>query len=427
MLPQTATVAGLDVEHPLGDQWRLTALATGSVVTGSSSAISDLQTAFPRTFQRPDADHLTFDPDRTSLTGWAAEANLLKTDGEHWTGGMQLGATSPGFDANDLGFQSRADYASATARLTYSEPAASRLFQSWEASLIGNAAWTFGGELVRSGVAAEAQAQLPNFWQIGISGDVVPRRDDDRLTRGGPITRRDAGGSISLNVSTDGRKPVVASASGGYFGNELGRVGIRGSAGVQARPTDAFSVSLEPSVFVSVDPRQYVTTLDDVAAVGTFGRRYVFGQLDATSLSVEARVDWTFRPNLTLQLFARPFASRGRYSAFRQVDRPGAFRFPQFGVDVGTTTTSADGSTTIDPGDGGDRFTLDRDFTVRSLQGNAVLRWEYRPGSALFLVWQQQRNGSAEDGMLNFDRDLGGLFTDPLTNVFLIKLSYWLG
>ncbi len=94
---------------------------------------------------------------------------------------------------------------------------------------------------------------------------------------------------------------------------------------------------------------------------------------------------------------------------------------------MGTATENADGSTTIDPSDGSDPFTLARDFTVRSLQGNAVLRWQYRPGSTLFLVWQQQREGVEGDGSLRLGRDVGGLFTDPPTNVFLVKLSYWLG
>lgn len=427
LLPSTATVAGLDVEHPLGDQWRLTAQATGSAVTGTPEAIADLQSAFPRIFQRPDADHLSLDPARQRLMGWAAETNLLKTDGEHWTGGLHLAATSPGFDANDLGFQPRADFANVDARVSYTQAEAQGPFQSWGVSVLGGAGWTFGGERVASVVVAQGQAQLHNFWSVGFGSDFVPRRDDDRLTRGGPLAVRDAGGSFGLNVSSDSRKPIVGRASGSVYGNELGRFGARGSAGFEAQPSDAVSISLEPSLSVSGDPRQYVTAFDEPAATATFGRRYVFGQLDATTLALEARVDWTFTPEVSLQLYARPFATRGRYSAFKDFDRPRAFRLPEYGVDLGTVTENTDGSTTIDPGDGGEPFTVSRDFTVRSLQGNAVLRWEYRPGSTLFFVWQQQRDGFEPDGDLRFDRDARGLFTDPLRNVFLVKLSYWLG
>ncbi|MEM6783401.1 MAG: DUF5916 domain-containing protein [Bacteroidota bacterium] len=423
----TATVAGLDVEQPVGDQWLLTAQTAGSATTGSTSAIADLQRAFPRLLQRPDATHLDLDSTRTSLTGWTAEVNAVKTDGAHWTGGLQVAATSPGFDANALGFQRRADLASVDARVTYTEPSARGLFQSWSASLLGGGGWTFGGERVGGRVAADLGGLLRSFWSVGLSAEFEPRRDDDRLTRGGPLARQDASGTLGLSVSTDGRRAVVGSASGQHLRSELGRFRTAVEGSVELRPSDALSVSLGPSLVVEGDPRQYVTALDEPAAQATFGTRYVFGQLDATSVALAARVDWTFTPRLSLQLFVRPFASRGRFSAFSEADRPGALRFLAYGIERGAVTENADGSTRIDPGDGGAAFTVDPDFTVRSLQGNAVVRWEYRPGSALFFVWQQQRDGFANDGRLRVGRDLRGLFTDTPTNVFLVKVSHWIG
>ncbi|MEO1480092.1 MAG: DUF5916 domain-containing protein, partial [Bacteroidota bacterium] len=365
----TATVAGLDVEQPVGDQWLLTAQTAGSATTGSASATADLQQAFPRLLQRPDAPHLGLDTTRTSLTGWTAEVNAVKIDGAHWTGGLQVAATSPGFDANALGFQRRADLASVDARATYTEPSARGLFQSWSASLLGGSGWTFGGERVGGLVSADLSGQLRSFWDLGLSAEFEPRRDDDRLTRGGPLARQDASSSLSLRLSTDARRSVVGFASGQHLRSELGRVRTAIEGGVELRPSDALVVSLEPSVVVEGDPRQYVTALADPAAQATFGTRYVFGQLDATSVALAARVDWTFMPRLSLQLFVRPFASRGQFSAFKEANRPGALRFLEYGTERGRVTENADGSTRIDPGDGGAAFTLARDFTVRSLQG----------------------------------------------------------
>ena len=427
MLPSTATVAGLDVEHPLATDWRVTAQATGSVVAGSAAAIAELQAAFPRLLQRPDAEHLTFDPTRTRLGGWAAEANVLKTDGDRWTGGLQVAATSPGFDANALGFQSRADIASVDARFTYTQTDAQGALQSWNATAAGGAAWNFGGDRIGTLVAANFTGRLRNFWSVAVNADAVPRFVEDRLTRGGPAALRDAGGFFGVSVQTDSRRPVTGELSARVVGNELGRVGTGGSVEIQARPRPELSFSVEPELSVVREPRQYVTAFADPAATATFGTRYVFGQIDQTTLAVVGRLDWTFSPELSLQLYARPFATRGRYSAFKEFDRPGAFRLPEYGVDLGSVVENEDGSTTVDPGDGGDPFTVSRDFTVRSLQGNAVLRWEYRPGSTLFFVWQQQRNGFEADGTLRFRRDFGGAFTDAPTHVFLLKLSHWLG
>ena len=426
MMPSTATVAGLDLEHTLGS-WTVTGQVAGSLVAGSAGSIARLQRSFPRLYQRPDADHLSYDETRTSLAGFTAEANLLKTSGEHWVGGVHGSMTSPGFDSNDLGFQSRADYVSVGGVWVYQQNQPQGPFQSWSANSFFGGAWNTGGDRIGTFVGGNANGRFKNFWRVNMNFDVVPRFDDDRLTRGGPIARRDAGGSFNVNVRTDDRKVVSGYVYGNTFGNELGRSGLFGGGGVEIRPGASLTVSLGPEFGLRDDPRQYVDAFDDPAAEATFGRRYVFGQLDASEVALEARANWTFSPDLSLQLYARPFATRGQYSAFKHFDRPGAFRLPEYGVDLGTATENADGSTTIDPGDGGDPFTVRRDFTVRSLQGNAVLRWQYRPGSTVFLVWQQQRSGSENDGDLRFGRDVRGLFSDPVQNVFLVKLSYWLG
>ncbi|MEM7786675.1 MAG: DUF5916 domain-containing protein [Bacteroidota bacterium] len=427
LLPTTATVAGLDVEHDLGADWLLTGQVAGSALTGTEDAILREQTAFPRLFQRPDADHLGVDSSRTALTGWAAEANLIKTDGDRWLGALHAGVTSPGFDANALGFQPRADYAHLDGQIEYRQTTAQGPFQQWQATASGGAAWNLGGDRIGTLLAWNAFGVLRNFWSVGLSGDVVSRFGEDRLTRGGPMVERDAGGALFVNVESDSRKPVVVEASAGAFGNELGRLGVSADVGISAQPSSAVSVSVVPGVQLYRDPRQFVTAVDDPEAVGTFGRRTVFGDIDQTTLVLETRLDWTFTPTLTLQLFARPFLSRGQYTSFSALDAPGAFRFPTYGVDFGTATANADGSTTLDAGDGGAPVTVQPDFTVRSLRGNAVLRWEYRPGSTLFLVWQQQRDGVEADGRFEVRRDVRGVLTDPVTNVFLVKLSYWLG
>ncbi|HXV15912.1 MAG TPA: DUF5916 domain-containing protein, partial [Gemmatimonadaceae bacterium] len=73
-------------------------------------------------------------------------------------------------------------------------------------------------------------------------------------------------------------------------------------------------------------------------------------------------------------------------------------------------------------------FTVDNpDFNFRSLRGTAVMRWEYRPGSTLFFVWTQERDGFDTFGNFDFSRDRSALFRDRPTNVFQVKATYWLG
>ncbi|MEM6338294.1 MAG: DUF5916 domain-containing protein, partial [Bacteroidota bacterium] len=366
VLPRTATVAGLDIEQRVSDQWLFTGQVAGSAVMGSRAAIERVQRAFPRLYQRPDATSFALDTTRTALRGWTAEANLLKIDGEHWIGAVHAAGTSPGFDANGLGFQSRADNLTLNGLVGYRQNEPHGPFNFWRVNTFTGAVWNFDGDVVRALVSSSAEAQFRSFWSVRIDADALPRYTDDRLTRGGPVGVRDAGGFLSVSVDSDARRPVTGSANAQLAVHELGRIGTGGSIGIEARPRPEFALSLSPALRVVREPRQYVTAFDDEAAISTFGRRYVFGQLDDTTVSLEARLDWTFAADVSLQLFLRPFVSRGRFSSFKAFDRPRAFRLPEYGVDLGTVTENDDGSTTIDPGDGGDSFTVDPDFTVRS-------------------------------------------------------------
>jgi hypothetical protein len=176
---------------------------------------------------------------------------------------------------------------------------------------------------------------------------------------------------------------------------------------------------------------QFVRSATDPLATETFGRRYVFADLRQTTLSMTTRIEWTFTPTLSFQLYAQPFVSTGRYDRFKEFARPRSYDFLIYGKDRGTIgfdpTVQA---YTVDPDGTGPAPSFqigNPDFNVRSLRGNAVLRWEYRPGSAIFVVWQQERSDFAPEGNFDFGRDVGAIFRAPATNVFLIKASYWIG
>jgi hypothetical protein len=430
LLPSQATVAGLDVEHPFGD-WVLSGQVAGSLVSGSASSIERVQRSFPRLYQRPDADHLDLDASRTSLAGFTAEANVLKTSGEHWLVGFHGQATSPGFDSNELGFQSRADQVGGGTVLIYNQNQPQGIFQRWGANTFGGADWNFNGDLINSFVGGNANGTFKNFWGFGVNGNAWTRTTDDRSTRGGPLMTSPAGARINLNAWTDDRKAVSGYAWTGANRNQLGSWYHGAEVGVEIRPSPSLSINVGPALDRSHTEQQYVGAFDAPDLDATFGQRYVFGVIDQTTLSLNARVNWTFTPTLLLQTFVRPFVSRGDYTAFRQLTEARQFELPVYGDGFGSveqlTNEDGDISYRVTGADGGSAEFSDPNFTVRALQGNAVLRWEYRPGSSVFAVWQQQRSGFAPDGAFSFDRDVRGLFSDEVTNVFLIKLSYWLG
>ncbi|MEL6614841.1 MAG: DUF5916 domain-containing protein, partial [Bacteroidota bacterium] len=427
LLPRQSYVGGLDIERPLAEDWVFTAQVAGSVAEGDPEAIERLQRAFPRVYQRPDAQSFDLDASRSALSGLTGEVNLLKASGEHWLGSFHANVTTPGFDSNDLGFQSRADQIGMGGVIIYNQNQPTGAFRRFGVNMFGGSQWNMDGDRLGTFVGFNGNGQFTNFWGGNVNGNVWTRSKDDRLTRGGPIAGSPAGFQFNGNVWSDDRKPVSGYVWSGGNWNELGSWRWGAETGIEARPSTNLSLRFGPEFGVSRTAQQYVTSRSAENLEATFGRRYVFAGVDQTSVSASLRADWTFTPDLSLQLFVRPFIASGTYSDFRQMETPGQLTFPLYRESGGAEVTNEDGSTTITPGDGTESFTLSPNFTVRSLQGNAVLRWQYRPGSTLFLVWQQQRSGFDPAGDFRFGRDARGLFTDDLTNVFLIKLSYWLG
>jgi hypothetical protein len=427
LMPSQASVLEVDAEHRLPGQWILSGILAGSSVTGSAEAITGVQRAFPRLFQRPDAGHIDLDTTRTGLYGLTGEFAIQKANATHWFGSLSGAFTTPGFDSNSLGFQSRADEAYLGGVLVYVENKPRAWYRSYEAVAYAQSAWNFDGDRTRSFLGSNASVNFSNFWNAGIEGSVAARSVDDRLLRGGPLALNPAGIDGNARMRTDDRRPVS-----GYlqvFGsrNEIGTHSVGVETGVDIRPAPNVTVGLYPGFSTGHVERQYVTAFNDPAATGTFGRRTVFAESDQSEFSMTTRIDWTFTPTLSLQLFARPFVSRGTYTAFKEPTAPGQLNFPTVEEAGGTAVRAEDGTVTVTPGDGGQAYSVAPDFTVRALQGNAVLRWQYRPGSALFVVWQQQRSGFEQDGRSPFGLNLGRLARDPLQNVFLVKLTYWLG
>ena len=184
---------------------------------------------------------------------------------------------------------------------------------------------------------------------------------------------------------------------------------------------------------------QYVTSTSTLAYDPTYGRRYLFAELDRRSFAMVTRVDWTFTPTLSLQLYAQPLLSSGDYLEYKQLAGAESYQF--FGFTPGSSQTledgihcsanicNVDGTQHVDfDGDGATDYSFsDRDFNVRSLISNAVLRWEYRPGSTIFLVWQRQQEDRALIGDFDLSRDAGALFGAPADNRFIIKMNYLMG
>jgi hypothetical protein len=423
-----AYLGGLDFEHAWDNRnWILSGFGSATRVDGSRAAITATQRSSARYYQRPDVDYVHLDTTRTSLSGYAGEVALNRNG--RWAGSVALKTVSPGYEINDIGFQSRADFRAASYLAQYNDQTPGKHVRSFDVFAFGNNVWNYGGSNIFEEYAIAQDATFNNLWQLSSRLTVGPTTDDPRLTRGGPQALKPAFVDSWVQVTTDPRWPVTGFI---YFDRNHDRSGANTyttQLSIDARPASFVHVNFGPTLTNQRSTAQFVQSVPDPTATATYGRRYVFANLKQTTLSLDTRLDWTFTPNLSLQMYAQPFVSAGTYRSFKQLHAPRTFDFDVYGRNVGTITPSG-GAYRVDPDGNGPAapFTIGNpDFNIRSLHGDAVLRWEFRPGSALYFVWQQERNDFEPFGDFDFHRDAGAIFRTQPTNVFLVKLAYWLG
>ena len=429
LLRSSAYLAGVDLNHSWGNRmWALDASFAASLLNGSEAAIGLAQRTSARYFQRPDATNIHFDPTRTSLSGYAGQVALTKTNG-NWAGNLAYQEKSPGYETNDIGFTGTVGRRGVSTDIHYYEPRPGRIFRSWTLGFLTGNDWNYDGDHTTSYVASIQNFTFRNFWRLNTNVFYNFASYDDQLTRGGPIARLPHRGNANLSFNSDDRGVFSVGINGSLNWNGAdgwGRtVGV--SAAVQPAPNIRFS--FEPNFTRLRNVSQFVRGVTDPAATETFGRRAVFATVDVHELALDTRLAWTFSPSVSLQLYLQPLVSTGAYSDYKEFRTPGTFDFDVYGRDRGTIARD-EGGFTVDPDGAGaaSPFTFpDQNFNFRSLLANVVFRWEYRPGSTLFVVWQQSRSGAAGIGDFSFRRDFDAVFSNPATNVFAVKATWWLG
>ena len=438
-LHSSAYTGGIDLAHESTDRmWLFSGALAGSYVRGDVEQILRTQRASARYYQRPDAGHLDVDPFATSLNGFYAMGYIGKQAGT-FTMRNGIAFVSPGFEVNDIGFQSHADRILFDTHYQFNEIDPGRILRSWNVSISPDAVWNFAGERVFANVNSSLSFEFLNYWRTSMRVQVDPWTDDDRLTRGGPMARSPGSFAGNVNLNSDGRKAVVPRLTYSWRSNDAGDWNRSVQLNVNARVRETFQFSFGPSYTRSYSTAQYMQRIEDPLAVATFGSRYVFGELDRTRFSMVTRMNATFSPRLSLQLYVEPFVSVGDYGGLKEFRSPGTFDFQNYGTGAGTVIQDQDGRYDIDPDGAGPAANFrvpDRDFSYRSLLGNAVLRWEWRPGATLFLVWQQRRinsiTGHGQDGVdrwvgtFDLGRDLDDMFNIAADNVLMIKINYWI-
>jgi hypothetical protein len=378
--------------------WALSGWSALSRVEGNPRRMIALQRSSAHYFQRADAWHVDVDSSATSLTGLAGRLWLNKEKGATLFNSA-IGFVAPEFDVNDLGFQRRSDLINGHVGSGYKWTRPTRFFryQTLKASVFST--FDHGGNATRRGVEASAYTEFKNGHTLSYYGTFDAPALNNRRTRGGPLTRNLAAWTFGADYLSDtGRRSYVYASVGGRT-SKTGSWNVYAYPGVEWKPSPALSVKLTPGWERLHEDAQFVNVLVD-ATSPTNGRRYVFATLDQHTVSASLRLNWTFTPRLGLQTYVQPFVSSAAHRGFKALDEARSYSLSPY------------------------PYSADLDFTVRSLKGNAVLHWEYRPGSTLYLVWTQRRSES--DPFAESPLPVGQVGNARPENIVLVKLSYYL-
>ncbi len=287
--------------------------------------------------------------------------------------------------------------------------------------------WNLAGDREQLSGTAGGSITWPNFWETDVEVSRTFRAYDPRLTRGGPLMQIPSNWRAAVDVENSNASRTRVEVSLHYGRDENGGLTFQGSTELAMQPGSQWQLSIAPRYERLVDTQQYVTTRARglVGAERTFGNRYIFGNIDRSTYSTAVRFNYTFKPDLTLDFYAEPFAASGVYRSFGELAAPRALVLRRYGSD-GTAAAPLQGGG-LRVLDGEDTFVLPGgDFNVQSFRSNLVLRWEWRPGSMLYVVWQQDREADEVSGRRTSLSDMFRSLRTPGDNVFAVKASLWM-
>jgi hypothetical protein len=407
-LHKNAYAAGATFRNRFGNKnYEVAGQFAASIVNGTQAVIYRTQLSPVHYYQQP-GDDLEVDSSRTSLTGTTAQIKFGKYGGGITRFETSLVRQSAGFEVNDMGYQRRADILdwSTWASLQFREARGIYRWAGFNANHWEH--WNTSGARLENAFNFNGHMGFNNNWDAhaGATLGAVTESYCDRCTRGGPLLRKSPGFYPWGGVNTDSRKVV----SGGiWFNGRLTDEGKSHGGGFDPYINFRFSTRLGVSVgfgyYVDHNNTQWFGNITD-----TVGTHYTFAHLNQRTVSASARVNYTFTPNLTFEFYGQPFVSTGSYTDVRET------------------------SATPDADKYDDRFdpfapppNAQMSFKYTQLRTNAVVRWEYRPGSTVFVVWQHGRQDASNhkpgQSWTQDYRDLFGLHPD---NTFLVKVAYWL-
>jgi hypothetical protein len=429
VLHKAAYTGGVDfTQYFKNKNWMFNLNTAFSTVEGSKKAITNTQESSAHYFQRPDKNYALLDTNRTSLGGAGGRIQLMKLNG-HWNFMGAVLWKTPGFETNDLGYMRVTDQILSVLWAGYQQYDPKGIYRSYNINSDFYAITNFGGNMVGGGYEWNANINLKNFWNIYTGGSLNTSSLSTDMLRGGPMMKLPGSVSPRLGFSSDNRKKLVFNVNANFSqGFENSSRDFSTSIDISYKPTNYVVFTISPAINKSYSDLQYVSQVDDNG-----NDKYIFASIDRKTISTSFRVNLNLSPNLTVQYWGQPFIATGKYFDHKFITNPMAASYSDrfLTYSPGQIKLDDDHYNIDETIDGKTDYSFDRrDFNVQQFLSNLVIRWEYNPGSSVYLVWSQTRSGYNDSGILDFSKNLGDLFDtgdNKPHNVFLIKFSYRFG
>lgn len=394
-----------------------------SHLIGSQQAITNKQKSHVHRFQRSDAPHLLLDTSRTSLTGTLGFVEFAKNSGRFLFRVNALSA-SPQLNLNDIGYIPQTDYIEQESGIEYRQTKPGRYLRDYSIGLEGTNRWTFGKERTWSNLLLDFASNLNNLWAIHAELEHAFTSLDPRILRGGPALRQDGYTGGGFWIQTNSSKRFFAELYNfTYFNNKNNSYHKAQGGNLNYNPVNKLKLKLE----AQLERKNYAAEyFDDGLSDQNI---YLVGRLYQNTLSVIARVEYYFRPEISLQYYGNPFFSVVDYQNYRRVDQSQAKdldeRFYQLDGTTQLVYDENNNEYAVSETDGTNYSFANPDVSYGSFQSNFVFRWEYKLGSTFYFVWSHNQNEYINIDSPALSHPVNGLFKTPSGDAFMIKLSYW--
>ncbi|MEE9571477.1 MAG: DUF5916 domain-containing protein [Candidatus Neomarinimicrobiota bacterium] len=427
-----AYTAGLDFDHYLFDnKYEIEGAFAFTDVFGSQEALLETQTNSRHYFQRTGADHLTVDSTATNLRGFAHKFAFSKIRGDHWRASFGEWAFSPGFEANDLGFHRQTDTQVQFLWAQYRQDDPGKYIRSHRTNFNLWKGNTFGNESTGKGGNVNGNLTFVNYWSTGGGIGFNLPGYHTTATWGGPAVKTSSRLNFWGFIASDDRKPINIEVFGYRGGNGSGSNWFGVEPNVNWRPTKNFSLRATLGFNQMHDSWAFWSDYEPLEDLQTGNFDYLMVEMDQKTISATLRLDLTLTPNLSIQYYGSPFITAGKYKNFKKLIDPDADAFSDRFLDYDRSDqfyNEQNEAWEIDyNNDGIVNYELSNlDFNYKQFNSNLVIRWEYKTGSTIYLVWSQGVSDEIENGAFNYSRDLNNLFKADIENVVLLKFSYLL-